>query len=323
MKIVDVNNPDTGNQSYKVAQAINMTYAPKHVSVSFIRNPNSNYLNFPYMVRYKEPLKKWIKDWWSNADIIHVHNFPSIINAFRCADLVKPDAVKILHQHCIADTDKRGPYFGMTPEQVKRHDSDNRYFRVVSTINLLKWVGNDSSRWIPAPINISKMDRIKEKYYEEHDTIRIVHSPTNKEGKQTSLFLNVMEKIMKKHDNVELVYIEKKSNDECLKIKCSCDICYDQMRTQYGSNALESWAFGIPCVVGSPFEKQIKKVIGYLPYYKTTQETLFDSIEALVVDEKKRREYGNMGRRYVEEFHDYPVVADKVIKLYERAKKVM
>ena len=185
------------------------------------------------------------------------------------------------------------------------------------------WVNNDTSRWLPSPMNLKMFEEIKKKYYEPHDTIRIIHSPTLKKLKHTDLFLEIMGRIMKKHDNVELVMVEGKTNAECLKIKASCDICYDQLLLQYGTNALESWALGIPCIVGSPFKKQIKDTVGYIPYYEATESTLYDAIEELVVNEKKRRDYAELGMKYVKEFHDYPVVAERAIKIYERALKEM
>jgi len=310
MKIVDVNSVDTGNQSYKLAQAINMKHAPKHMSISFITNPHANYLDFPYMVRKNTFQPKWVEDWWANADIIHGHSIWRRVTGFGVSP--NPNAVKIIHQH-----GRFGQ--GVTPEEITKKDEDGRFFRIVSTINLIRWVGEDASRWLPAPMNIKMFDEIKEKYYEPHDTIRVVHSPTLKRLKHTDLFLSIMNKIMKKYDNVELILIENKSNLECLKIKCSADICYDQLLLQYGTNALESWAFNIPCIVGSPFEKDIERIVGYIPYYRATTDSLYDAIEELVVNEKKRREYGRLGRKYVEEFHDYPVVADKAIDIYKRA----
>lgn len=310
MKIVDVNGVDTGNQSYKLAQAINMRYAPEHISISFIGDPHANYLKFPYMVKKVQKQPKWVTDWWANADIIHGHNLWRRVRGFGLN--ANPNAVKVLHQHGRFGSD-------ITPGYLARCDKKGKFFRIVSTINLLRYVGGDDSRWLPAPMDLKKFERIKEKHYEPHDTIRVLHSPTLRRLKHTDLFLKVMERIMKKHKNVELVMVEGKSNDECLKIKCSCDICYDQLLLQYGTNALESWAFGIPCIVGSPFRKQIENSVGFIPYYEATEDTLYDAIETLVLDGEKRTEYGELGKKYLKDFHDYPFVAEKALNIYERA----
>ena len=188
MKIVDVNSVDTGNQSYKMAQAINLKYAPKHMSMSFISAPFSNYLKFPYMVKSVPKQPKWVRDWWDTADIIHGHGKWNRVSGFG---IPLPDAVKVFHQH-----GRFGQ--GVTPEIITESDKINNFFRIVSTINLLTWVNNDESKWLPAPLNIKKFDEIKKKYYEPHDTIRIVHAPTLRRLKHTDLFLSIMEKIMKK-----------------------------------------------------------------------------------------------------------------------------
>jgi glycosyltransferase involved in cell wall biosynthesis len=308
MQIVDVNPSDTGGQSFKLAQAINLNYYPRHQSLSFIRG--NGYLDYPHMVKYNESwvsVPDWIVRYWGGADILHIHNKVRYSKGWASC---KPNITIVMHQH------------GRVPWDTYALDQENSHYRIVSTINLLHYVFNDPSRWLPAPMRVKSLESIKRDNKDDHETIRIVHSPTmSGKRKNTDLFLKVMKKIQNKYKNVELILISNKTNRECLRIKSQCDICYDQLLLQYGTNALESWCFGCPVVCGGPEGtlENIKKIIGYLPFLEADENNLQYQLEYLIEDENARRKWGGIGKKYVEEWHDYPIVAERAISIYEDA----
>jgi MoxR-like ATPase len=56
-----------------------------------------------------------------------------------------------------------------------------------------------------------------------------------------------------------------------------------------------------------------------LPFYETTEATLEQSIEALIVDPALRREYAERGRRHVTTVHSPQAVIQRTIELYRAA----
>ena len=299
MRIADITAQDTGGQSFKLSRAIN-EYT-EHTSRSFCGS--SDYLDFPTDITHDTD-QSIIDEYLANTDIIHVHNMYRYANGWAP---INPGAKWLIHQH-----GRPGQVdWGM----VKLDDKKRGAKRFVSTINLLRYVDNNPERWIPAPIRLSDFDELK-KLYKKTDKIRIAHSPTNREYKNTNLLIEIVSRI----PNAELVLIEGKPNAECLRIKATCDITFDQMHLQYGNSGLEAMALGQATIVGPTDDarENIEKIIGYEPYAYATPDTLEDILRRLVEDEDYRNEMGKIGRKYVEDWHDDKKVAEKMIGIYEK-----
>jgi glycosyltransferase involved in cell wall biosynthesis len=286
----------------------------KHTSVSFVSR--DNYLNFPYMVKYGKSLSKglWIQKYWKNADVLHIHNYLRVIN---CWPKPNPKISKIIHQHGRNSKLLSGGY-----KSLYDYDYKNKYLRVVSTLNLLPYVNYEEKYWLPSPMDIELFDNIKGKYYKKHDTIKICQTATRLPCKGTDIFINAMEEVMEKYKNVEMVLIQDKPWYECQKIKSSCDILFDQFLS-YGTTCLESWCFGYPAVTAMTDETYsiISSILGEnnIPFVRANEKNLSEVLCQLVESESMRREYANKGRKYVEKYHDYPVVAKRAIELYKES----
>lgn len=313
MKIVNVNRPDTGGQCYRLSIAINETYKGIHESRAFVGS--KTYRKYPTDIQWKdsfsESMPKWITTYWATADVIHAHAFWQ-----RARDWPEfnPKAGKILHQH---------GRFGShtTPKMLQDRDKKNRAIRVVSSFNLLRYVNGNIDRWFPIPINLRMMNRIQRQCRQNHESVRIVHSPTNRGLKHTELFIHTCKQLRKKYPFVQMVLIENTPWIECLKIRSNSDICFDQLLLQYGSSGLESMAFGHPVVAGCSDEiaEMIADKIGYLPFIRATPKTLFTVLEQLIVDKELCQKYGTIGKQYVEQWHSHEVTAKIAIRTYEEA----
>jgi glycosyltransferase involved in cell wall biosynthesis len=306
VNIVDVAKSDTGGQSYKMATLINR-HTPHH-SESFVWA--KNYLNFPIMNQHANQFPEHIHAYWANADIIHIHNKWLYLSGWPSSNT---KAIRIIHQH------GRKPNF--SPKQLREIDKVKRSYRIVSTIPLLYWVGGDASRWMPTPIDINMFDKFQKA---NDNIIRVVHSPTNREIKGTEIFIKVMARITQKYPHVRMVLIEKKTNAQCLAIKAICDICFDQF-LGFGTSGLESMAFNQPVICGDSPDRlrAFGKVLGKLPFIPANQDTLFETIERLVLDRGLRAKYGQIGRNHVEKWHDFPKVANRIINIYNTASEVL
>ena len=301
MKIVDITKSDTGGQSYKMAKAIR-DYTGE-MDYSFIRE--LNYLNYPSDFLYEFRDQAFVNKYFSEADIIHCHNRYRYANGWAA---INPDAKWVIHQH------------GRVPEFEKVQDADKvrKATRIVSTMNLISYVGNDYRYWMPAPMRTSEFDKIKERIRQEgigNRKIRICHSPTRRDYKNTELLIEIVNRIQE----AELVLIENTDYKTCLQIKASCDITFDQVHLCYGNSGLEGMAFGQAVIVGLSdiTRKHINDYIGYEPYMYSTLEDLEINIRKLVQDPELVKKYGAVGRKYIEDWHDDRKVALRMLEIYK------
>lgn len=194
---------------------------------------------------------------------------------------------------------------------------------MVSTLNLLSFVGGDPSRWIPAPLDLGFYDGLKRANYmaptERDGEIRVAHSPTRRDYKGTDDIRAAVAALERRGYPVRLELIEGVSQRESIRRKSSCDIVYDQMHLCYGNSGLEGMAFGQPTLVGMPDDvrETVRDVIGYEPFVFATPATLERQLECLVSDEALRHHWGAVGRRYVETWHEHARVAHRVSEIYE------
>lgn len=311
MKIINVNSADTGGQTERLSRMINREYKGIHESKGFVRG--LNYINYPTDVLYTGKLKNLpmdIRKYWASADIVHMHNR---WNRHTMWSKMKPDIGRIFHQHGRS----------VKPlEELQTFDRKKQLIRVVSTLNLLRFVRDDPNRWFPTPVDLPFLQRMKKKYYVEHEPIFIMHSPTQRHLKHTDLFLDVMVKLKEKY-NVKEVLVERKTYHQTQVVRASADIIYDQLLLQHGSNGLEGMSMSIPIVAGCIGAKntpeRIRNICGKLPFVEATEETLYNVLEQLILDEGMRKEYGKIGLDYVKKWHIPPYVTDLAIKTYKEA----
>lgn len=81
--------------------------------------------------------------------------------------------------------------------------------------------------------------------------LRIVHAPSHRYNKGTDIILPAIERLKARFD-FEFVLVEGLPQDECRKVKWTCDLCVDRIGnrggTGYGISSLEMFAAGIPCL---------------------------------------------------------------------------
>jgi hypothetical protein len=307
MNIADMTSADTGGQSYKLSCAIT-NYTP-NISRSFITV--LDYINFPYDILRGKHDFEFVKNYLLNVDVIHCHNKYRNLDGWST---LNPNAKLLIHQHGRFPTD-------VLTNEVISADKVRNAFRVVSTLNLLKYVDNDPKRWIPAPFNIAEMEVIKKLNFvpissRHQRKIRIAHSPTNRLYKNTELLIDICKRI----PNVELILIEHKTHKESLMIRSRCDITFDQMHLCYGNSGLEGMCFGQPVIAGMDERVRdiIKNYIGYEPFIYTCPKTLEKVIIDLVNDKEMRTFYAKLGNDYIKEWHDDALVANRVLNIYNK-----
>ena len=110
-------------------------------------------------------------------------------------------------------------------------------------------------RWDVFPYNMVSIDiRVSDfnpERYNDHNgsngVVKIVHSPNHRYIKGTEYLIKAVEQLKNEGLNVELILLERKSNDEVLRILAvEADIMVEQLVSGYGLSGMEGMASGLP-----------------------------------------------------------------------------
>ncbi len=163
------------------------------------------------------------------------------------------------------------------------------------------------------PFDVSPFEARKQ----DNQRLRIVHSPTNRSMKGTEIILPVVDAISKVRD-VEFVLIEDTQHDEVIRIKETCDIAIEQVGnfggTGYGRNSLETLALGIPTI--TEMTPDYEAWLPENPFVLATPETLYKKLLDLIDSPTLRAEKSALGRQWVEKYHSYESVHNRLTDLY-------
>lgn len=167
---------------------------------------------------------------------------------------------------------------------------------------------------VPLRVDLGKFEPVYPT--NSNNRIRIVHAPSKRAGKGTKYVMEIFNRLKKKYNNIELILVEGKSQQEALKIYKTADIIVDQLFAgTYGVFAIESMALGKPVITYISDEMK-KKLPDELPIVSGDVNTLLNALELLINDSKLRRKKGEDGRRYVENYHDYRSIAYVLTNIY-------
>ena len=183
----------------------------------------------------------------------------------------------------------------------------------------------------------------------DDSVIKIVHSPTEREAKKTAVLVKAVAALKHKYD-VELLLIENMPYKECLKLKRTAHIAFDNIEFgSYAGCSIEAMCHEQPALVylndvslqqinevsegigvDSPFVnvgdrsqpsiEHLNEVIEEKARNIITEDdyrSVYDSLEKLIVDSNLRNELGKRGRKWVSRVHDLKVVVKKLIDIYE------
>lgn len=240
-----------------------------------------------------------------NADFFHIGRFPISNDNFPLTDYLRPNNTIV-------------QYFGSELRssgwQIYNWHKANRI------VGLAAW---DYTMIKDAPLfyHVNMMydsSKIK-KAAPPGQTIRIAHPTTNRGIKKTELFLNAIEKLKSKGYDVEPVVIENKTNRECLDLKATCQMTYDQISVGiYGVSAIESMAAGHVVFGGiSNFAASIQPDN---PIVWVTENTITDKIKFYLDNRDQIEKRGQAGIEWVKTHHDPMKILRQHLYLYDFVK---
>lgn len=274
MRVLSIHaGSDTGGTGWNLTGAF-ATHAPEIEFRSCVKK--TNYLEYPHDADWTEA-----RELWRRTDVAHTHNTLRTMSQMVGA---KPF---LLHHH--------GTYYRENHERLNAQVARNGGKSVVSTLDLLRF--GDNLTWIPQAHRIAATKNTPPM---KGRKLRVAHAPTNRAIKDTEAFLAACDKA-----GVEPVLIEGKSWAECVQIKSTCDVLYDQVGLGYGNNAIEAWAMGIPVIAGAT--QDILDIMGAtfdkIPFLEATPETITDALIAMK-STTTRNQWARTGKAHVERWHD-------------------
>lgn len=137
-------------------------------------------------------------------------------------------------------------------------------------------------------------------------------------GKGAKYFLEAIAKLQRKYPRIEPIVVRGKTWKECLKIKSTFNIFFDQISPYgaYGASGIESMAMGIPtlCSMNSVFYDKYPDC----PIVNVRAGTLEEKLEWLITHPDERAELGKKGIEYVNRVHSVRNNIHRWIDLYKR-----
>jgi hypothetical protein len=241
-----------------------------------------------------------------SADVIHARN------SFRAARLAGAlDKPLVITHH--------GTRFRNHPADVLVEQRRHGALGLAATLDL--WLlAPDELEWLPAPYDLDWLARLRMSNPITQDgPLRIGHAPTNRAVKSTDAFLAACEKLGRETP-VEVVLIEGQSWAECLRLKATCHVYFDQALLGYGNNAIEAWGLGCPVVAGATPDTldEYRRRFGGLPFVHADEGSIYHALASLV-DVQARLHWSHRGLDHVNQWHDDLRVVDQLQRVYRRA----
>ena len=203
----------------------------------------------------------------------------------------------------------------------KKYKALKRSNLLVSTPDLLHLL--PEARWQPNPVPINDL-RYLPLDGKPNGVIKIVHSPTRKDLKNTNEIIFEVNELKARGFPVELELIENTEHSECLYRKRKCHILFDHLHGYYGVSSLEGLSQGLCVLAGLDKWNQmhIRNFTGQerIPWLITSTKSMGKNIIELVESGEKREETAAYSRRFMEKYWNEQAVTNRLVEFYRDAE---
>jgi hypothetical protein len=297
---------DMAGVNYGLMQAINR-HSTKYTARQ-IRGTD-NYIHYPVDIVWMGN-NTLVNQLYQEADLVHISEYPWALDGNSAPKIWdKRRLPTVLHQH--------GVPFRASPQKFLDIARREGYTQVVSTVDLLT---AEDLTWLPSPVDILRLQGLREEHYPNDGVVRIGQAPTNRGIKNTAEFIEVCKDLQRTH-GIEYNVFESMSWEKSLASKARMDIWFDQLTYGYGSNGIEAFAMGIATVGGFADKVHHDRYVGLVgapPFYPATVATLHDVLRRLVEDVQLRLSVGQDGFDIVQRVHGEVAVVKTLEEIYDR-----
>jgi len=154
--------------------------------------------------------------------------------------------------------------------------------------------------------------------------VRVMHTPNHRGTKGTEFLLHAVEALTSEGLQIELVLLEKMSNDEVRSLMQEVDILAEQfILTGYGLSGVEGMASGLPVMSNLENETHTRifrrySFLNECPILSTTPENIKKHLSLLITNPDLRKQLGRAGRKYVEKYHSYQTAQYLFGSIYQK-----
>lgn len=278
--------------------------------VRSVRGTN-NYIDYPSDITWMGN-NILVNRLYDEADIIHISEYPWALDGGSAPKIWnKVDKPTVIHQH--------GTPFRNNPKQFLSIAKNSGYAQIVSTVDLLV---DDSLVWIPNPVDVDMMKKIRKEHYPKDGIFRVGQAPTNPSIKNTSNYVHAAKAIKETDEDFDYFVLSNLKWVDTLMHKAKCDLWFDQLTFGYGNNGIEAMAMGIP-VMGNFMDKsnfeRIKDETGMdVPLIWTEKDDIERLIRWFKNDRDGLRRMANLAKAYINEVHEESKVVERLEAVYDR-----
>lgn len=189
---------------------------------------------------------------------------------------------------------------------------------IFSTGELLEYTPGSRNNLYYLPVELE--NKKYEPAYPQLDSkiIKIVHAPNHRTLKGSQYLIASVDRLVQEGLPIELILVEKKSNEEALEIYRRADLVFDQCLIGcHGFFALECLAMGKPvmCFIRKPQEYLLSPK--ECPIINTTVKSLEQDLRWWVNHRDELHDIGVKGRQYMEKYFTPKAFATRLKRVYE------
>lgn len=165
------------------------------------------------------------------------------------------------------------------------------------------------------PLRIDPYDISVKEQSDNHDKIRIVHAPTNRQAKGSDYIEDAIRDLQQEID-IDYIRVEKMKRDDAFEIYQNADIIIDQIRIgTYGVFAIEGMAMGKP-VLTYIMPSMVQALPEELPIVSANKDNIKQKLSELISNKELRKSIGDNGLVYAETYHDYRINSELLLDIY-------
>lgn len=246
-----------------------------------------------------------VAELYQKADVVHVMDKLEAATDLSGYDERKP---MVMHHH--------GSIFRARPEGFLAECRYRGIQGLVATFDLLQFAPGELE-WMPHPVDVAAMRALRVAEHRRNVRIKVIHTPGAGDNGTDALKRAYNESSAP----FDLEVVRGKPWAECMRLKARADALFDSFNIGYGMTSVEAFALGVPVVSGADGETERRVVdhLGFIPYLRSTPETIGGALETVVSDSTLRAGLAEQGMQAANDFHAEEKVVVRLKAVYERA----